>query len=224
MKVKGIIFDLDGTLLDSMPIWETLGGDYLQQKGIVPEIGINEKFKTLTTYDAAKYYQTHYGLKDSIETITDEINKQVEYQYVHVFLLKKSVHEFLKKMGFLGIKLCVATASDRYIVEAALKRNGVLDCFDSILTCTEVGSAKTEPVIFNEALKKLGTKKTETLIFEDAFHAIQTAKTAGFTVVGVEDKSAKSEKNKIKNVTDYYIKSNESWSEWYDKNFNNCRF
>ncbi|OJF77366.1 MAG: hypothetical protein BKP49_02565 [Treponema sp. CETP13] len=224
MQIKGIIFDLDGTLLDSMPIWETLGGDYLVQKGIVPEIGINEKFKTLTTYDAAKYYKTHYGLKESVKTILEEINKHVEYQYLHVFLLKKSVHEFLKKMVSNKIKLCVATASERYIVEAALKRNGVFKYFDSILTCTEVGYAKTEPAIFNEALKQLGTKKTETLIFEDALHAIQTAKLAGFTVVGIEDKSAESEKNKIQKLTDYYIKSNESWSEWYDKNFNNCGF
>ncbi|MEG1930057.1 MAG: HAD family phosphatase [Anaerovorax sp.] len=211
MKVKGAIFDLDGTLLDSMFIWDTIGEDYLIHRDITPEKGLNEKFKTMSIVQAADYYRQTYGLTDTIEEIVNGVNEMIDHFYAQVVSLKSGVSELLEQLRADGVKLCVATATDRYMVEAALKRNGILDCFSSILTCTEVGFGKDSPIIFEKALKELGTKKSETLVFEDALHAIETAKNAGFSVAGVYDHWSKSQQNEIKSICDYYITSFKDW-------------
>ena len=207
MKIKGAIFDLDGTLLDSMFIWDTIGEDYLIHRGITPEYGLNEKFKTMSIVQAAMYYQSNYGLSESVEEIISGVNGMIDHFYASVVTLKSGVLSYLHRLKADGVKMCVATATDRYMAEAALKRNGIFECFSDILTCTEIGFGKDNPMIFEKALEVLGTDKNETLIFEDALHAIETAKKSGFKVVGVFDQSSIKEQEKIKEISDYYINS-----------------
>ena len=207
MKIKGAIFDLDGTLLDSMFIWDTIGEDYLIHRGITPEYGLNEKFKTMSIVQAATYYQSNYGLTESVEEIISGVNGMIDHFYANVVTLKSGVLSYLHRLKADGVKMCIATATDRYMAEAALKRNGIFEFFSGILTCTEVGFGKDNPMIFEKALKVLGTDKNETLIFEDALHAIETAKKSGFKVVGVFDQYSIKEQEKIKEISDYYINS-----------------
>lgn len=207
MKIKGAIFDLDGTLLDSMFIWDTIGEDYLIHRGITPEYGLNEKFKTMSIVQAATYYQSNYGLTESVEEIISGVNGMIDHFYANVVTLKSGVLSYLHRLKADGVKMCIATATDRYMAEAALKRNGIFEFFSGILTCTEVGFGKDNPMIFEKALKVLGTDKNETLIFEDALHAIKTAKKSDFKVVGVFDQSSIMEQEKIKEISDYYINS-----------------
>lgn len=216
MKIKGAIFDLDGTLLDSMFIWDTIGEDYLIRRGITPEDGLNEKFKTMSIVQAAKYYQSNYGLTENVEEIISGVNGMIDHFYAGVVTLKNGVLSALDRLKADGVKLCIATATDRYMVEAALKHNGIFEYFSDILTCTEVGFGKDSPLIFEKALEILGTDKNETLIFEDALHAIETAKKSGFQVVGVFNQSSINEQSKIKEISDYYINSFEEWSKVYD--------
>lgn len=215
MKIEGVIFDLDGTLLDSMYIWDTIGSDYLISCGITPEQNLNEKFKKMSIVQAAQYYKDVYMLADSIDDIIDGVNHMIEHLYTSEVKVKPGVKDLLYKMNENNIKMCVATATDRYMVEAALKSNGIDKYFSGIFTCTEVGFGKDSPEIFEKALETLRTPKSKTIIFEDALHAIETAKSAGFKVIGVYDDSSENESKKIIRLCDDYITS---YKEWSDKN------
>lgn len=213
MRIDGAIFDLDGTLLDSMYIWDTIGSDYLVSRGITPEPNLNEKFKKMSIVQAAEYYREHYGLNEDTASIVSGVNKMIEHLYAHEVKLKSGVAELLERMQQKNIKMCIATATDSYMVKAALKNNGIDKYFRGILTCTEVGFGKDTPIIFEKAVELLGVEKDNTLIFEDALHAIETAKKASFHVIGVYDKSSESESNQIKCLCDEYITSYTKWSE-----------
>jgi len=213
MNIKGAIFDLDGTLLDSMFIWDTIGSEYLISRGILPEKGLNAKFKTMSIVQAAEYYQERYGITDSIEDIISGVNSMIEHYYSDIVPAKPGVEALLKKLESRGVKMCVATATDRYMVEAALKRTGLDSFFCGVFTCTEVGSGKDCPEIFEKALETLQTRRDETIVFEDALYAVKTAKKAGFHVAAVYDKSSEAEQEEIKKLSDFYITSYEDWSE-----------
>lgn len=211
MKIKGAIFDLDGTLLDSMYVWDTLGTQYLINRGIEPEEGLDDKFKTFSIIQAAEYYQTQYGITDSVEKITDDLNKMVEYEYFNNIKPKKGVIKMLEKFKANSVKMCIATATDRYLVEECLKNNNMIEYFSGIFTCTEVGAGKDKPLIFEAALKHLGTDKTSTYIFEDSTYAIQTAKNAGFNVIGIADEFAQGGSSGVISAADEYVTDYDEW-------------
>ena len=208
--VKGAIFDLDGTMLDSMFIWDTFGEEYLKTLGIEPRENLAETFKTFTLEQAAEYYREHYGVTYSVSKIVNEINNIVSEIYRTKVNLKPGVKEFLKMLYDNGVKMCVATVTDRHLVEVTLKRLGVIEYFSEIFTCASVGHSKEEPHIYREAQKYLGTPKKATVVFEDALYAIKTAKTDGFITVGVFDEHEENQKE-LKMMADCYI---ENYSEF----------
>ncbi len=204
MMIQGAIFDVDGTLLDSMSIWDTIGADYLRSIGYEPRENLNEVFKNMSLLQAAEYYRHEYGVTQSVEEIMDGVNAMLERFYNHDAPLKPGVEELLERLRRKEIKLCIATATDRYLVEAALERCGVLSYFDAIFTCGEVGHGKDEPVIFEAALRFLGTEKAKTVVFDDALYAIRTAKKAGFPVAAVYDSHEKAQAE-IRALADLYL-------------------
>ncbi len=206
-KTEGIIFDCDGTLLDSMVIWMNVAVRFLNSKGIATTPEECEKFSQLSYSEAAKYYIENFDGNATPESIRNDVNKLAESFYSNEVQTKENVKDFLEKMRQKNVKMCVATATDKYLIEAGLKRTDLLPYFSEILTCTSVGAGKNNPLIFNEALKHLGTKKENTLIFEDALYAIKTAKNDGFKVVAIEDKSAYRDKEEIKKLADIYIEN-----------------
>ena len=208
MRIRGAIFDVDGTLLDSMFIWDTIGELYLRSIGYQPKENLNETFKNMSLRQAARYYQTEYGVTLSIDEIMDGVNAMLERHYRFEVPLKPGVAELLERLRQSGVKLCIATATDRHLVEAALDRCGVLSCFGEIFTCNEVGHGKDEPDIFEAALRFLGTRKEETLVFDDALYAVRTAKEAGFPVAAVYDSHEK-EQDKVRLLADIYLKLEE---------------
>lgn len=204
--IKGAIFDLDGTLMDSMYIWDSIGADYLLSRGIKPKGNLNEVFKNMSLYQAALYYQEEYGLKEDIPSILDGVNSMIEGCYANDVGPKAGITGFLDKLLHQNVKMCIATATDKHLVEAALKNNGMARYFSGIFTCTTVGKGKDEPDIYMAALDSLGTSKDETWVFEDALYAVRTAKAAGFKVAGVYDKSEKNT-GLVKSLADIYIDS-----------------
>ena len=202
--VKGAIFDLDGTLLDSMFIWETFGEDYLKTLGIEPKERLSETFKAFTLLQAAEYYRKAYGIELSTCEIINGINAMVSEIYRTRVTLKSGAEEFLKRLYENGVKMCIATATDKRVAEEILKRLKVYKYFSEIFTCDEVGEGKESPEIYRRALEKLGTAKNETIVFEDALHAIITAKADGFRVAAVFDAYEKGQ-DKVKEIADYYI-------------------
>ena len=202
--LKGAIFDFDGTLVDSMFIWESFGEDYLRSLGKEPKENLREAFATFTLEQAAEYYRQHYGVTLSVEEIIRNVNEIVLQSYRTKVRLKSGVVEFLEKLKKQGVNMCIATVTDRFIVEEVLQRLGVRKYFSEIFTCNEVGCSKESHEIYNVALDYLKTDKKDTVVFEDSFYALMTAKNDGFIVAGVFDKH---EKNQVqmKANADYYI-------------------
>lgn len=204
MRIRGAIFDVDGTLLDSMFIWDTIGETYLRSIGYQPKENLNETFKNMSLRQAARYYQTEYGVTQSIDEIMDGVNAMLERYYRFEVPLKPGVAELLERLRQDGVRLCIATATDRHLVEAALDRCGVLSCFGEIFTCNEVGHGKDEPDIFEATLRFLGTRREETLVFDDALYAVRTAKEAGFPVAAVYDSHERSQAE-VRARSDLYL-------------------
>ena len=202
--IKGAIFDFDGTLVDSMFIWDTFGEDYLKSFGIESKENLAEVFKTFTLEQAAEYYCNHYDIKLSVKEIAEGINNMVAEIYRTKVALKPGVCDFLERLKRSGVKMCVATVTDRPIVEDVLNRLNIYEYFSAIFTCAEVGFGKETPEIYRQALKYLGTEKRETVVFEDVLHAVKTAKNDGFTVAAVYDTYEPMQKE-LKEISDYYI-------------------
>ncbi len=211
MKISGAIFDVDGTLLDSMPVWDCVGENYLRSIGYEPGEHLNEALQNMSLLQAARYYQREYGVTLGEDDIVKGVNAMLERNYRCEIPLKPGMEALLWRLHRAGVKLCIATATDRYLVEAALSRLGVLSYFSGMFTCSEVGHGKDEPHIFETALAFLGTEKEETVVFDDALYAIRTAKAAGFPVAAVYD-SHEAGQAEVRTLTDFYL---EDLSQFY---------
>ena len=213
--IKGAIFDLDGTILDSMFIWDTIGEDYLRSLGKEPKENLKEAFKTFTLEQAAEYYRENYGVMLSINEIVDGVNKMVEQYYAETVKLKPDIEVFLEKLKAKGVKMCIATVTDKPLVETALNRLGIRNYFSEIFTCASVGHSKEEPHIYREAQKHLNTEKGETVVFEDALHALKTAKADGFVTVGVFDIHEENQEE-LKRMADCYIENYSDFEKFWN--------
>lgn len=211
VKIEGAVFDMDGTLLDTMPIWEHATENYLVGKGIEVKEKLSETLFTMSMKQGAAYVKEKYGLSESIEELIAATNAIVAEAYRNRAEAKPGVPEFLEKLKQRGVKMVVATSTDRVHAEAALKRTGIYDYFERIFTCSEVGEGKSKPDIYEEAAAELGTKRTATWVFEDALYAIKTAKKAGFRTVGLYDETSKKEQEKIRGTADIYLKEIEEF-------------
>lgn len=203
--IKGAIFDLDGTLLDSTPMWYTIGKKYLAGLGKEAAPGLDDTIHAMSLYQAACYLRDEYGLNKTAGEIMADINNMISSFYFEELELKEGAAEFIRYMAGNGIKMCIATATDRPYVEAALTRCGIREYFSEILTCTEVGHGKDEPHIFRKGLEILGTERENTLVFEDSCYAVLTAAKDGFRVIGIYDSQEKRQEE-IKANTEKYIK------------------
>lgn len=207
MRFKGIIFDLDGTLLNSMEVWERVDREFLEENGRVYTADVSEAVKKMTIYNSANYFKTRFSLDHSCEYIINRIEEMVSEKYFNSIPLKNGVYETLDRLYKRGVKMCVATATYNRLAKAALKRLGVLDMFEFILTCSDVGSGKDNPEIFLSAAEKMGLNISETAVVEDSLHCIETAKSAGFFTVGIYDPISENDWEKICVVSDAAFRS-----------------
>lgn len=204
----GAVFDMDGTLVDSMHIWQSMGSSYIRSKGLTPEPNLDRTLYPLTIIDAADYLNTHYNLGMKREDVIAGCNAVVEQKYRTTVDLKPGVKDFLNLMEKHGIKASIATATDRHLVEIVLERLDIARFFTGIVTSTEAGSAKADsPVIFHKARELLGTSIEKTVVFEDAFFAVRTAKQAGYPVAALYDATAQCPPEKMKEYCDWYAES-----------------
>ena len=202
--LKAAVFDFDGTLFDSNYVWATAGERFFQSIGVDPKPNLQEEIRTMSLYQSACYIRKEYDLSLTVEEIMEGINQTVEDAYFHEVQPKSGVIPFLHALKAAGIRMCIATATDRYQIEAALKRYNMLNFFEEIFTCSEVGHGKDEPVIFRKAMEYLGTDRSNTVIFEDALHAVQTAKEDGFMTIVIRD-SYIQEQKQLQTLCDCYL-------------------
>lgn len=205
MKITGAIFDMDGTLLNSMDYWATASSEYLKGKGIEPFSDCDKCFLE----DGVKIWyekavQMH-GLTESYDDTLREIYIIMDKYYSTVVELKDGVLDMLTRLRDHGVKMCIASATDREYVIKILTRLGIIDFFSGIFTSKEVGLGKRFPLIYQKATEFLGTDADTTYVFEDAYYAISTCHKNGIKVVGVYDKNAYLPKEKIASICDYYL-------------------
>lgn len=216
MKLEGAIFDMDGTLFDSMHIWYKVSEDYLVSQGIEPPADFFKDFKPLTFVEVAEYFQRECGLDQPTEQILNGIYKMLHEFYLNDVQLKPGGLEFLEELRCRGVKMAIATANDKDMVSAALRRLGALDYFSKIYTCAIVGASKDVPLIYEEALRHLGTDIENTLVFEDALYAVETAKRGGFKVCAVDEDFEIGRQDVIRGLADYYITAYEQVWDFVD--------
>ena len=173
--IRGAIFDADGTLLDSMPMWSGVGSGYLRSFGIEPKDDVDERFRDMSLYQSAVFLKEEYELPLTLEEIAVGINKMVDHLYAESVQMKPGVVDVLEGLKQRGVKMCVATASEAYQIRMALERCGTAHYFEKVMSCVDVGHGKDEPTIFRLAQELLGTDKDETFVFEDAHFAMVTA-------------------------------------------------
>ncbi len=216
--LRGAIFDFDGTLFDSMFVWDGSSIRYLRSIGIEPDPDTDEQVGRMSLLQTARYFREKYAIPQSVEEIMQGINRTVEDLYFYKVQPKDGVIEFLKELKAQGAVMCIATATDRYQIEAALRRCDMDGFFSEIFTCSEVGHGKDEPIIFRKAREHMGTPKAATVVFEDAAHAARTAKADGFPVAAVYDPSEEHQKA-LRAAADSFIESfndtNEFWKFAY---------
>ena len=191
-KLKGAIFDLDGTLIDSVflweVIWEEFGIRYLNGEKFLIEKADDKKIRTMALKDVMDFLHTKYNLASSGEELLDVTNEIIADFYSNKVELKKGVLEFLEYCVRKNIKMCIASATDIDLINLAVNHCNIRKYFTAILSCAQIGKGKEEPDIYLMAMECLGTEKENTCIFEDSHVAIKTAGELGIRTVGVYDK------------------------------------
>lgn len=206
-QYRGAIFDMDGTLTDSMYIWDVAGETYLRNQGKEPASDLWEQLRPLSLVQAAELFQREYGITDTVPEILKGFDRVVETEYRTNVVLKDGVRELLEALRDKGIVMSVATSSPLEIVLMVLERLGILPYFSHVVTCGDVGKGKEHPEVYDQAARLMGTSRSTTLVFEDALHAVTTASRAGYYVVGVYDESEGIDEDRIMPLCSQYVKS-----------------
>jgi len=213
MEIKGAIFDMDGTLVDSLGGWEVLWGKfsekYLNGKVFSPEKAVDKAIRTLPLKEAMELLFERYGFGDSGADLLNTANETFAEFYKTQAKPKAGVYEFLEHLQSKGVKMCIASATAPHLVNIALEACDLKKYFLKFFSCAELGLGKEKPDIYYLALDFLGTEKENTWIFEDSLVAVDTAAKAGFPTVGIFDKHNEGSHN-LKNMADCYIAEGES--------------
>ena len=205
------IFDMDGTLVDSMPWWQRVGVEFLASRGVTnPSAELLERIKPMTLLESSVLFMQEFNIPGSPEEIAAEINSMMAEHYRRDVKLKPGAAEYLRALKEKGVRMCVASATVEPLVTACLNRLGVLDCFEFLISCADVGAGKDRPDVFLAAADRFGAAPEDVASYEDAIFAARTAVDAGFYTVGVYDATAHAAWEQLQALTREHITD---WNE-----------
>lgn len=213
MQIQGAIFDMDGTLIDSLGSWddfiEFFETKYALKFDRVGNADLLRQFRTTPINEVAVIIHEMFGIGESAEMIANDLYERLEHFYRTSVECKEDIPAFLAGLSQKGVKMCVASATRPELIRVVLKRLGINDYFSEIVSCESIGKNKSFPDVFYAALERLGTPKEQTWVIEDSITALQTAKKAGFHTVGVYDRNNDGQ-DLVAAYSDEYIAEGES--------------
>ncbi len=204
---KAVLFDLDGTLVDSMWVWRDIDVDFLSAIGQTLPDDLQKCIEGMSFTETAEYFKERFNIKDDVEDIKTKWNKMAYDKYTSEVKLKKGAKEFLARLKADGILVGIASSNSMTLIEGALKAEGVLDYFDAITTACEAGVGKPAPDIYLLAAKKLNVSPAECLVFEDIPMGIMAGNSAGMTTVAVEDAYSHKMREEKERLAKYFIEN-----------------
>lgn len=213
---KAIIFDLDGTLIDSMWMWKQIDIEYLGRYNIPLPPTLQRDIEGLSFSETAVYFKETFEIPESIEEIQQTWLEMADYKYCHQVPLKDGVPEFLAYVRKLGMKLAIASSNSVQLIEGVLSAHGLRDYFDVICTCDDVENSKPAPDVYLKAAQLLQVDPKDCLVFEDIIHGIMAGKAAGMTTVAVHDLYSEDTEKEKKRLSDGFIRSYKELIHEYD--------
>ena len=203
---KALIFDLDGTLVDSMWMWKAIDIEYLGRFDIPLPPSLQKDIEGMSFSETAVYFKETFQLADSLEKIKSDWNEMAYEKYTKEVDFKCGAAALLEYCKKEGIKLGIATSNSRELVDATMEALGAKKYFDCIMTSCEVAKGKPAPDIYLAVAERLGVKPEECLVFEDIEMGILAGKNAGMEVCAIEDEFSMDQIEIKKELADYYIK------------------
>lgn len=185
--MKALLFDMDGTLIDSMGMWMSLESDYMQTLGVDPQEVDTDQIATLGVEETLALLKKQFGIQASTEDVERYVHDRLHHFFEQEVQLRPGVRETLRAFRELGVPMGVGTASQYELAEMALKTVGIFDQFDFVQSVSTVGYSKNDRRFFYKAAERFGVQPQEVCLFDDALYACVTAKVAGYYVVSVID-------------------------------------
>ncbi len=204
-RFKGAIFDMDGTILDSMGCWRSLNAEFLRKRGL--EIPEEIRGQEMITHSgaAAKLYLQKFELGMTFDEIIREMEDDMRPLYLDVIQPKPGALKLLRDLKAAGLTMCVATLTPQPVAEMALRRHGVLDLFEFVVCGGDTGLRKSSPEFFHHVAGRLNLNARECVVFEDAVYAMRGAHSAGCAVVAIEDATSVPDEAEIREICDIYV-------------------
>jgi HAD superfamily hydrolase (TIGR01509 family) len=203
--IKAIIFDLDGTLVDSMWIWKQIDIDFLERRGIILPEDLQKEIEGKSFTETAQYFIKRFELEETIEDIQTEWNEMARQFYAKKIPLKAGVKQLLINAKLHGVKMGIGTSNSRELLLEVIKAHQIEDFFETIRTSCEVDRGKPFPDIFLKVAEDLGVLPTDCLVFEDTHAGVMAAKNAGMKAVAIYDELSEPYIDAIKDTADHYI-------------------
>lgn len=204
MDKQYAIFDMDGTLLDSMYFWRNLDQTYMESKGIELTDKLRDAMKGLTMKETIAYINEHFGFNDSAEDLSRAAREAMAAFYRDDVELKEGVREYLDYLRDQGVLMAVATLTPMSLTKPALEKHGIWDYFETVLTCSDLGINKHTPEVFEMAATHMGCTPAEAAVFEDTPRSLQSAVEGGFYSVLVYDEHMADEQVSVRDIADAY--------------------
>ena len=207
-KIKAVIFDLDGTLVDSMWLWKTIDMEYLSEKGVaVPEDldTFKEELEGMGFTETAMFFKERFQIEDSLEEIKDTWLRMSRDKYCNEVSLKPGALEFLKELKQRGISVGISSSNSRELITEVLRAHKIENYFDCITTCCEVPKSKPAPDVYLKTAKGLHAEPQKCLVFEDVPLGILAGKNAGMKVCAIEDAYSKKQEKQKRELADWYV-------------------
>lgn len=185
--IKGVLSDIDGTLLDSMGLWYDIDVAFMKMKGISMPSDLQMQIAGMSMYETALYFRRTFGIEDSPEVLMETWNDMARDAYLHRIELKAGAEEFLNALLDEGIPVALATSNSRHLVESSIERHEVFNRLYAIVTADEIQNGKPAPDVYIEAAKKIGIAPSDCLVFEDVIQGVRAGNAAGARVIAIDD-------------------------------------